>query len=256
MIEGGLVFFGNFDLASLAIWLFWGFFALLVYYLQTENMREGYPLENDDGTIAANQGPFPVPKEKTFKFPHGRGEKTVPHGEREGRTVALEMTEKANGYPFDPTGDPWRDGVGPASWAPRQDHPELDGHGHPKVVPMEQAEGFHVSAGTDPRGMPVYGRDKNKGGIVSDMWIDAAEAMVRYLEVEVDGGSKRLVPINLLRIKNGYVMVRSLHAEHFSNIPVTKSPNQITLLEEEKISAFVGGGAMYSNPRKDGPVLF
>ena len=28
-------FFGNFDLASLSIWLFWIFFALLIYYLQT-----------------------------------------------------------------------------------------------------------------------------------------------------------------------------------------------------------------------------
>ena len=61
-------FFGNFDLASLSIWLFWIFFALLIYYLQTENMREGYPLENDDGSVAANQGPFPLPKEKTFKL--------------------------------------------------------------------------------------------------------------------------------------------------------------------------------------------
>ena len=40
----GNEFFGNFDLASAAIWMFWIFFALLVYYLQTENMREGYPL--------------------------------------------------------------------------------------------------------------------------------------------------------------------------------------------------------------------
>jgi photosynthetic reaction center H subunit len=52
-------FFGNFDLASLSIWLFWIFFALLIYYLQTENMREGYPLENEDGTAAPNQGPLP-----------------------------------------------------------------------------------------------------------------------------------------------------------------------------------------------------
>ena len=28
----GTNFFGTFDMASLAIWLFWGFFALLVYY--------------------------------------------------------------------------------------------------------------------------------------------------------------------------------------------------------------------------------
>ena len=48
----GVTFFGNFDLASLSIWLFWGFFALLIYYLQTENMREGYPLELEDGSPA------------------------------------------------------------------------------------------------------------------------------------------------------------------------------------------------------------
>jgi hypothetical protein len=41
----GTEFFGNFDLASAAIWLFYIFFAGLIYYLQTENMREGYPLE-------------------------------------------------------------------------------------------------------------------------------------------------------------------------------------------------------------------
>ena len=36
-------FFANFDLASAAIWLFWIFFALLIIYIQRENMREGYP---------------------------------------------------------------------------------------------------------------------------------------------------------------------------------------------------------------------
>ena len=73
-------FFGNFDLASLSIWLFWGFFALLIYYLQTENMREGFPLQDEDGNEAANQGPFPVPKDKTFIRPHGQGTLTVPSG--------------------------------------------------------------------------------------------------------------------------------------------------------------------------------
>ena len=62
----GTTFFGSFDLAALSIWLFWGFFAMLVYYLQTENMREGYPLELEDGSLAPNQGPFPVPAPKTF----------------------------------------------------------------------------------------------------------------------------------------------------------------------------------------------
>ena len=69
-----LILFGNFDLASASIWLFWIFFALLIFYIQRENMREGYPLENDDGSEAPNQGPFPLPDAKTFKLPHGRGE--------------------------------------------------------------------------------------------------------------------------------------------------------------------------------------
>ena len=81
----GTEFFGNFDLASAAIWLFWIFFGLLIYYLQTENMREGYPLQSDDGGEAANQGPFPVPTDKTFLLPHGRGELTVPSGQRGDR---------------------------------------------------------------------------------------------------------------------------------------------------------------------------
>ena len=79
----GVNLFGNFDLASLSIWLFWGFFALLIYYLQTENMREGYPLELEDGSPAPNQGLFPVPKPKTFKLPHGKGEVTVPSSANE-----------------------------------------------------------------------------------------------------------------------------------------------------------------------------
>ena len=83
----GTEFFGSFDLASLSIWLFWGFFALLVYYLQTENMREGYPLETEDGATAPNQGPFPLPRPKTFLLPHGRGQVTVLNGAREAREV-------------------------------------------------------------------------------------------------------------------------------------------------------------------------
>ena len=56
----GTEFFGTFDLASLSIWLFWGFFAVLVYYLQTENMREGFPFENEDGTITMSDGSHSV----------------------------------------------------------------------------------------------------------------------------------------------------------------------------------------------------
>jgi photosynthetic reaction center H subunit len=255
-------FFGNFDLASLSIWLFWIFFALLIYYLQTENMREGYPLENEDGTIAPNQGPFPVPNPKTFKLMHGRGEVTVPSPENEAAhrraDVALERTGPGNGFPMDPTGDPMLDGVGPGSWVPRRDVPELDGHGHPKIVPMGQTETFRVSAGRDPRGLPVHAGDGEVVGTVSDMWVDAPEQLVRYLEIELDadhGGGKRLVPMQFCRLWGGKVKVNSIYGKHFANVPVIKSPTQVTLLEEEKISTYYGGGILYASQDRFDPLL-
>ena len=242
----GVTFFGNFDLASLAIWLFWGFFALLIYYLQTENMREGYPLENEDGTSAPNQGPFGLPKAKTFRLPHGRGEVTVPNGQREARELALARTAGSEGFPHAPTGNPMTDGVGPASWAPRRDLPELDGHGHNKIVPMGKADGFIVSAGRDPRGLPVQAGDLEVVGRISDMWVDAPEQLVRYLEIELNSGEKRLVPMPMAKIKADRVRVNALTSDLFGAIPATRSTSEVTMLEEDKISGYVGGGWLYA----------
>ena len=91
----GETFFGDFDLASAAIWLFWIFFAGLVYYLQTENMREGYPLVDDDGSPSSGPGIFPTPKDKTFKLRDGRGEITVPSGQNPDRTD-LKMAQSSH----------------------------------------------------------------------------------------------------------------------------------------------------------------
>jgi photosynthetic reaction center H subunit len=248
-------FFAQFDLASLSLWLFFGFFALLIYYLQTENMREGYPLENDDGTLAPNQGPFPLPAQKTFLLPHGRGTVTQPNMAPEGRDIPMTKTAVPNGFPFEPTGDPMLDGVGPASWAPRRDVPELDGHGHPKIAPMASLEGFRISAGRDPRGLPVTGCDGASGGVVSDMWIDVPEQLVRYLEIEVEGGGKRIVPIQLVRIFATEVEVKALRGDQFAAIPATKSPTQVTLLEEDKITGYVGGGKLYASLDRQEPQL-
>jgi len=253
----GVNFFGNFDLASLSIWLFWLFFALLIYYLQTENMREGYPLEDEDGNVAPNQGPFPVPAPKTWRLPHGRGERSVPDMAKEGRELALERTSATGGQPLRPTGDPMVDGVGPASWAPRADEPELDGKGYPKIVPMAKAHGFDVAAGRDPRGMKVGGRDFKSAGLITDMWIDEAEQLVRYLELELSeelGGGKRLVPMTLCSIKAGHVMIRSLVKDRFAGIPAHKSDSQVTMLEEEKISGYIAGGWMYAEVKSVDPM--
>ena len=250
----GVTFFGNFDLASLAIWLFWGFFAVLIYYLQTENMREGYPLETEDGAAAPNQGPFPVPKPKTFILPHGRGEVSVPNGAREAREVAMGRTAVSEGFPHAPTGDPMKDGVGPASWAPRRDWPELDGHGHNKIVPMAMAAAFGVSAGRDPRGLPVQAGDNEVVGRISDMWVDAPEQLVRYLEITLNSGARKLVPMPMVKIGRDRVRINSLSSDLFDGVPGTKSLTEVTLLEEDKISGYYAGGTMYAAAkRKNGP---
>ncbi|MEF3046751.1 photosynthetic reaction center subunit H [Pseudotabrizicola sp. L79] len=252
----GVNFFGNFDLASLSIWLFWGFFALLIYYLQTENMREGYPLETEDGLRAPNQGPFPVPGPKTFALPHGQGTVTVPSVENEDshrRTdLAMARTAKSEGFPHLPTGDAMKDGVGPASWVPRRDVPELDGHGKAKIIPMAQAADVHVSAGRDPRGMPVQAGDLEVVGRVVDLWIDAPEQLVRYVEVELNSGSRRLIPMTLCKIWSDRVRVGALTADLFEAIPATKSLTQVTKLEEDKISGYVASGWFYAKGRKRG----
>jgi photosynthetic reaction center H subunit len=252
-------FFGTFDLASAAIWLFYIFFAGLVYYLQTENMREGYPLQTDDGKIAPNQGPFPVPKDKTFHLRDGRGTLTVPSGQRGDRdNLALVQTSMAAGSPFEPTGNPMIDGVGPASWAPRADHPELDAHGHAKIQPMSKLEAFAVSAGTDPRGKPVVAGDGEVVGRVIDIWIDVPEQYVRYLTVDLNPegtGKTCLIPANFARIKSDRVKVRSIYGTHFADVPGIRSDAQITLLEEEKIMAYYGGGTMYADPKREEPVI-
>ncbi|MGR3541576.1 MAG: photosynthetic reaction center subunit H [Hasllibacter sp.] len=247
--------FEQIDIALVAVWLFFLFFALLVYYLQTENMREGYPLETDEGAPAPNQGPFPLPAPKTFVLPHGRGEKTVPDYQPEDRELPLEKSSPTQGFPFTPVGDPMEGGVGPASWAPRRDVPELDGKGHPKIVPMRHLDGFRHSAGNDPRGLPVVAADGGIVGKVTDMWIDEPEHLVRYLEAELsaeDGGGTRLIPIHFAKIWHDRVIVRSLFPQHFAGIPQVKSDRQITLLEEEKITAWFGGGTMYAHPSRMG----
>ncbi len=255
----GTTFFGDFDLASAAIWGFWIFFALLVYYLQRENMREGYPLVDEDGEPSSGPGIFSPPADKTFHLRDGRGEISVPSGQNEDRSnLAIAQTSTAGGAPFVPTGDPMRDGVGAAAWAPRRDVPELDAHGHNKIQPMSTLEDFNISAGRDPRGLVVVGGDGEIVGRVTDMWIDVPEQMVRYLTVDLNpegSGKTRLIPLTMARIMEDRVRVRSLHAHNWDGVPKSKREGQVTLLEEEKITAYYAGGTLYATPERTTSVL-
>src|SRR5262249_19521620 len=122
-----------------------------------------------------------------------------------------------------------------------------------KIVPLRVDSHFAVSPrDPDPRGMPVFGADGRVAGVVSDLWVDRAEACIRYLEVklETEGGSTRLLPMTDLRIVRHAVQVDSILAEQFGSVPTIKTPDEITMLEEERIMAFYAGGRLYATPMR------
>jgi photosynthetic reaction center H subunit len=69
------------------------------------------------------------------------------------------------------------------------------------------------------------------------------------------GGGKRLVPIQLTQIKRDRVAIHSLFGKHFADVPQTASPNQVTMLEEEKISAYFAGGKLYASADRLNPQI-
>jgi photosynthetic reaction center H subunit len=82
------------------------------------------------------------------------------------------------------------------------------------------------------------------------MWIDAPEQLVRYLEITLNSGSKKLVPMPMVKIQSDRVRINSLSSDLFEGVPATKSQTEVTLLEEEKISAYYAGGTMYAAAKR------
>jgi photosynthetic reaction center H subunit len=51
------------------------------------------------------------------------------------------------------------------------------------------------------------------------------------------------------------VKVRSILASQFLKAPRIKSPDSVTFLEEDRICAYFGGGALYATPARSEPLL-
>lgn len=248
---------GSIDLAQITLYAFWIFFAGLIFYLRREDKREGYPLQSDRGERVTVQGFPAVPSPKTFKLANGHSIQ-VPRAETEPAPAARPVAGFP-GAPLEPTGDPMQDGVGPAAYAMRDDHPDLMFDDPvPKIVPLRVAPAYSLEPeDPDPRGMPVYGIDRTSGGKVVDAWIDRSDMLLRYLEVEVEGGRRVLVPMTLARIdhRRGRVNLASVTAAQLAAAPTTREPEQITLREEDRISAYFASGHLYATPLRLGPVL-
>ena len=166
------------------------------------------------------------------------------------------------GAPLEPTGNPMLDGVGPGSYADREDVPELTMEDIPCIVPMRLAEGTYLEArDPDPRGMIVMGADSEVGGVVTDVWVDRAEALIRYLEVEVTTAWKVarrvLLPLPFAKIDRyrGRVWVNAILGSQFADVPATKSLDQVTKLEEDRIVGYYGAGTLYATPARQEPLL-
>ena len=135
----------------------------------------------------------------------------------------------------------------------------LTAEGEVKIVPLRVAADFDVAAGDpDPRGLKVYGADGVEGGTIVDVWVDRSEMLFRYLELSVatqTGKRQVLLPINFSRISSQGVRVKSILGSQFAQVPGTSHPERVTLLEEEKVMAYYGGGVLYATPDRQEPLL-
>ena len=251
------------DVAQVALYVFWIFFFGLILHLRKEDKREGYPMEADPSNPFESKqrhmvGYPDIPAPKAFHMPDG-SVKHVPRPEKDPRELKAKPAESWPGAPLVPTGDPMIDGVGPASYALREDKAEFNLDGKPRILPLRIAKDFYVAhEDPDPIGMEVIGCDNRVAGKVTDVWVDRAEPKIIYFELDLkDSGKTVLLPFNFSSIRGGrrQIKVNSITSEQFQNVPQIKTEGQITNLEEEMIMAYYGGGHLYATPERQEPLI-
>jgi photosynthetic reaction center H subunit len=246
------------DFAVVSVMLFFTFFLGLIFYLRREDRREGYPLEEDSsGRVRTSGGFLFTALPKTFHMPDG-SDVTVPNGNRDTRAIAARRLSVVPGSPSVPTGNPLIDGVGPAAYAERARVPDMTVHGQNKIVPMRVATDFKIAKGDpDPRGWNVVGTDGKVAGTVKDIWVDRPEAMIRYFEVALSNGSIVLTPMTMSKVHKGHrhIFVDAITAAQFADVPKLSSADQVTFYEEERVTAYYGGGFLYATAARSEPIL-
>lgn len=247
----------NIDVAQVVLYAFFLFFAGLVFYLRREDRREGYPLESEANGRAKDKGFLLIPEPKTFRLPHG-GTVQAPRFDRDSFPARGEKVEPWPGAPLQPIGDPMLAALGPGSYAQRADITEKTFDGRDLIVPLRVASTFAVAPeDQSPLGFEVFGADRKRAGVVSDLWVDRGEAVLRYYEVRLDDGRNVLLPVNFSRVSFAHrrITVEAILAQHFANVPALRNPDKITLLEEERVTAYYGAGTLYATPGRAEPLL-
>lgn len=244
------------DVAQVVVYLFLLFFVGLVIYLTLESKREGFPLETERfGKVRREDGILGMPKMKKFVTEFGETYYAPLASPPDTEQLSAAPIHPWNGAPITPIGNPLLAGVGPGSYANRADHVDYDLEGHARIRPLRKLHDFAIAKqDIDPIGLSVIGADGYKAGVVKDVWVDHMEMLIRYLELDVKGNAV-LLPINFSRIGKQDIQVKSILAEQFSAVPKTKHPEEITLLEEEKIMAYYGAGTLYATPERQEPLI-
>jgi photosynthetic reaction center H subunit len=106
----------------------------------------------------------------------------------------------------------------------------------------------------------VFGLDGVHAGTIVDVWVDRSEYMVRYLEVALShptGAAHVLFPIHYTEIdrKAQRIGTSFITGAQFADVPATRAPDSVTLLEEDKITAYYAGGMMYAVPGRGDPII-
>jgi len=192
------------DVAQIALYAFWVFFAGLIYYLRREDKREGYPLESDRSGSIRVQGWPAVPPPKTFLLRDG-SMRVAPRAAEPVEEVRA-TAGRFPGAPLEPTGNPMLDGVGPAAYANRPHVPDLTLDGQIKIVPLRVAHDYAMLGNLGARHYRAKSfRNGKAGGVVRDVWVDrsAGQALQRLVQrlgrVVQSAGSvqRRNVRVNL-----------------------------------------------------------
>jgi photosynthetic reaction center H subunit len=248
---------GSIDVAALTLYAFALFFLCLVFWLRREDRREGYPLEDElTGAIETPGGPLSTASTKSFLLPFDQGTVTAPTQGREPVEVAgAQRRENFGGAPYSPTGSGLPVGVGPGAFAERAKRPDVDAHNRPRIVPIGAAEGITVSTrDSDPRGMAVYGADGLEAGTVADLWVDRAEHVIRYLQIQTATGAV-LAPMAMAVIRRGAVVIDAINAADFAGAPKPTADGTITRYDEERVVGYFGAGYLYANSDRQEPWL-
>ena len=212
------------DVAQLVLYVFWIFFAGLVYYLVRENKREGYPLETESRPRRRSPAGR-MPDAQDLQAARTAARSTVPNLTPSPQTLTrragARLGRRAAGAH---RRNPMLDGVGPGAWADRADVPDLDFEGHAKIVPLRAGHDSASRPRTPTRAACRWSAPTARSAArCVDLWVDQSESLFRYLEVEAAGGGAPRAAADQLRAHHARRSVDVRVASSASSSPTCRA---------------------------------